>query len=97
MSQPITNIQRFAVVHKQHGVIAVVAPDEGFCYKYCARENLAFGFEAYHVVPHNEPIKTIKNNGIYFSPTPQVTVIAQEPIKPKDIKSRIAAYLQKKS
>jgi hypothetical protein len=91
MSQPITNIQRFAVVHKKHGVIAVVAPDEDFCHKYCSRENIAFGFEAYHVVPHDEPVKTVKNNGIYFSPK------LPEPIKPKDIKSKIADYLKKKS
>lgn len=103
MSDPITNIKRFAVVHKRHGVIALVAPDEDFCKKYCGRENMAFGYEAYHVVPHDEPMKVYKPqpNGVYHAPTqPELitnTPVKTEPQKPKDIKSRVAEYLQKTS
>lgn len=95
MAEQLNNIKRFAVVHRQHGAIMIVAPDEDFCKKYCGRENMERGYDAYYVAPHDEKILSPKppafSNGINILPED----LKKEPIKPIDVKSRVADYLKK--
>lgn len=92
----VGNVQRFAVAHIKHGSIMIVAPDESYCQRYASRQNAEFGWQAYHVIPYNEPVKNRRVVSSSFT-SDNLRPEPKKIVQPITIKSKVQDYLKKTS